>query len=242
MKNRLTRMLQVAGLVTSDPNSENTSSTPVNTALDSDPITFADFDGASKDHQVIKDPVVLNGDDSLKIDEGADVKLIYEEAAIVDGPYPIERLAKVLAGLSQMDVASRRVAIEAMDAADDTWSIEDVLADGRNKVNALASYQNQVKELRDAIRSEVENRVTESQDNKNQAVADIDQQISELQIKREEFLSASATEVAQLRGQDLAAEDAATREVARIEENIKQIKNILNLFSKNENNTPLSNS
>ncbi len=238
MKNRLTRMLQVAGLVTDEQTSETPRPTSVDGAANSDPITFTDYDDTSKGHQVINDSVVLNADDSLKIDEGADVKHIYEEAAVVDGPYPIERLAKVLAGLSQMDVASRRVAIEAMDAADDTWSIEDVLADGRNKVNALTSYQNQVKELREAIRSEVENRITESQENKNLAVADIDKQISELQIKREEFLSTSATEVAQLRGQDLAAEDAATREVARIEDNIKQIKNILTLFSKNENNTP----
>lgn len=211
---RVSRILQAAGLVTRTPEPEP-----------------AYVEAAIEAPVEVAPAIELTGDDSLKLTEGAKASDIYAQAGVVDGPYPVERMIKMLGGLSQMDVASRRVAVEAMDSADDTWTIGDVLADAQAKIDALAGYKSQVDQLRQAIGAEIEQRVSTSQEEKTTALAEIDRQIAELQTRREQTLSDSSTLVAQLRGQGLAAEDAGGREKARLDEAIKQINIVVSLFS-----------
>ena len=65
---------------------------------------------------------------------------IYTAHGVGPSLYPAERLLRLVDGLSAMDVATRLMAIQAMDAADESWTIDDPLADAAAKVNALQAH------------------------------------------------------------------------------------------------------
>src|ERR1700730_4751396 len=71
------------------------------------------------------------------VEENLQREKIYAEGNLPASPYPAERLLKVLNGLRAMDIGTRKAAILAIDAADDSWKIEDVLLDADRKIKAL---------------------------------------------------------------------------------------------------------
>ncbi|HSY41091.1 MAG TPA: hypothetical protein VLA79_16240, partial [Polyangia bacterium] len=61
--------------------------------------------------------------------EGVPIDTLYQQANIEQTSFPIERLQKLIDGLRQLDPTTQKAAVLAMDAADDTWTIEGVLKD-----------------------------------------------------------------------------------------------------------------
>ena len=57
-----------------------------------------------------------------------DAEAVYTHAGVSPSVYPAERLLRLVDGLSAMDPATRLMAIQAMDAADESWSLADPLA------------------------------------------------------------------------------------------------------------------
>ena len=170
-------------------------------------------------------------DSDLVLSEGVELNVIYAEASVPTVAFPIERLAKIVDGLNQLDTATKKVVIASMDAADDTWTVDDVLGDARAKIAALRSYMDSLSELDQELNAEVSRRIEAAQAARQTAVDDLEAEIAALQAEREQVITSTATQVAQLRAQGTSASEAADRERLRITTAIKQHDTLASLFT-----------
>jgi hypothetical protein len=69
--------------------------------------------------------------------EGRAFSEIYAAAGVAKSPLNADKLLKILNGLRMMDIATRKAAVMAMDAAEEAWTIEDALLDVQRKTRAL---------------------------------------------------------------------------------------------------------
>jgi hypothetical protein len=132
---------------------------------------------------------------------GAPLKLeeIYANGGVVPSLYPAERLLRLLDGLSAMDEATRLMAIKAMDAADESWSIEDPLADAAAKVQALSAHAAQLQRNLQALQAQTQTRLDAIAARQDKVVGDIRKQIAELEalVARELGRAAADTDTQQ---------------------------------------------
>lgn len=162
--------------------------------------------------------------------EGVSIELIYQSASVPSSNYTVERLGKLIDGLKQLDSVTQRAAILAMDSADDSWSIEDILQDARKKVDALGAYSSQTASKVLRIRENIEKDIQRIASEKDQSIASIQAQISELQQLLESTISRHAAEAAKLNAQGLSAQQAADREQQRMSESIEKINTLIHPF------------
>jgi hypothetical protein len=172
----------------------------------------------------------ISGDKDLILTEGVEFSAIYAEAGVPSVAFTIEKLAKLIEGLNQLDTATKKAAVAAMDAADDSWDIASVVADGKTKCAALAAYQGSIASDESAISAEITRRLDANQSDKATRLADIDQQIAALQTRREETISEAAHAAASLRAQGTAAAEAGERERNRIGNAIRGFDGLIALF------------
>lgn len=69
--------------------------------------------------------------------EGRAFSEIYAAAGVAKSPLNADKLLKILNGLRMMDIATRKAAVMAMDAAEEAWTVEDALLDVQRKTRAL---------------------------------------------------------------------------------------------------------
>lgn len=168
------------------------------------------------------------------IEEGRPFEAIYEEHRIGASPYPAEKLLKVLDGLRAMDAATRKIAVLALDQADESWTVEDAVLDAQRKIKALEATKKQlqltVRGAEDRARAQVDACEQQLKD----TVARIRQQIADL-----EGLLARETEKA---GQEKAGaeaglhatRDASVRETARMDAQIAVLRELPATFGGTE--------
>ena len=170
-------------------------------------------------------------DADLVLAEGIELTAIYEAAAVPATAYPIEKLAKVLEGLNQLDSATKKTAIAAMDAADDTWNIDAVVADGKAKRDALTAYQGQVTAAEASLSAEISRRLDANQTDKATRLADIDAQIAALNTQREQAIAETAQVAADLRAKGVSVAEAAERARTRSANAIRGVDSLVALFA-----------
>lgn len=223
-KKNLLRFLRDA-LVETDASSDTPTISDTNTLINN--LTAA----GSIPAVPVSTPVsVFTPEDDLILPEGVPFENIYALANVLPVSYSIERLDKLVEGLNQLDRATQRTAVTAMDAADDSWKIEDVISDGRTKVAALLGYQGDITELEQAIKAEVDVRLNANSVAKAATLKDFDARIAELTVQREQAIAASSTEAANLRATAAAASEAADRERARIHGPVTRFGTLITLF------------
>jgi hypothetical protein len=171
-----------------------------------------------------------SGDQDLILPEGVELTAIYTEAGVPAAPFPIEKLAKLIDGMNQLDAATKKTVVAAMDSADDLWDIASVVADGQAKRAALTAYQSEVAAAERAINAEISRRLDANQADKAARLADIDRQIAALQSKREEAITETSNVAATLRAQGAAATEAGERERERIDTAIRGFDGLIALF------------
>jgi vacuolar-type H+-ATPase subunit I/STV1 len=222
---KLAKILEKAGLIEREyePTPES--------VLEPEPIE-------QKYSNVTIDPPAQNSHESdYVLAEGVSIELIYQEASVPASNYTVERLGKLIDGLKQLDSVTQRAAILAMDSADDTWSIEDILQDAGKKVEALRAYSSlatsKVARIRESIEKDVQRLAAE----KDQSIASIRAQISELQQLLESTVSQHAAEAAKLNAQALSAQQAVDREQQRISAQIEKINTLIFPFTSSSSST-----
>lgn len=172
----------------------------------------------------------VSADQDLILSEGVELQTIYAQAGVAPASFTIEKLAKLIDGLNQLDAATKKTAVAAMDAADDSWDIASVIADGKAKRTALTAYQDDVSSTERAINAEITRRLDANQADKAARLADIDQQVAALQSKREEAIAEAAHAAAALRAQGASATEAGERERTRINNTIRGFDSLIALF------------
>lgn len=156
---------------------------------------------------------------------------IYAEAGLPASPYPAERLLRLIDGLRAMDPATRLTAVRAMDAADDSWTIEDPLLDAQRKIAALESYTQGLQAQVAADGEQAAAEIAALKATEDKAVAEIRKQIEGLERLLEREMHKTAENIAALEAGIAAEREAAGREARRIEAEIARLREIPNQFS-----------
>lgn len=161
-----------------------------------------------------------------EIAEGKAFETIFSEANLPTSPFPAERLLRLLDGLQAMDDATRKAAVKAMDAADDTWTIDDPVLDAQRKVGVLEAYSQAVAQQVTQNEQDVAAEVAQLKATEEKAIAEIRQQISGLEKLLEREIQKTAEHI-NTRQSGLAAERAAAeREHQRVQAEISRLRSI----------------
>lgn len=155
---------------------------------------------------------------------------IYTNEGVSPSVYPAERLLRLLDGLSAMDEAIRRTAINAMDAADESWTIADPVADAHAKVKALAVHSQRLELSLQQLEQETQARVDEVRARTEQSVGGIRKQIADLEALAARELDRAEKETAEYEGTLNSAKLQTSRELDEIKKTSTQLQNLANQF------------
>lgn len=106
---------------------------------------------------------------------------VYAQAGVPPCVYPAERLLRLLDGLKAMDEATRRSTIHAIDAADDSWSIDDPMRDAAAKVAALEQHSAGIRAAVAQAEQQTQSELLALQQRQETTVAEIRRQIADLE-------------------------------------------------------------
>lgn len=200
----IVNFLEKAGLVKMDepvepatPESENAAAVDFSVGPTSADAVPAMGEGAGND-------IPLNFDD------------IYANAGVSPSAYPAERLLRLVEGLSAMDQATRLMAIKAMDAADESWTIDDPLADAAAKVQALTRHAERLQLSLQKIEQETQGRLNAVAARQEKVVGDIRKQMAELDALVAREVARAAQETAEHEASLKATRDQTARELAQL--------------------------
>ncbi len=164
------------------------------------------------------------------IEEGLSFADIYARQGLTEAQFPVERLLKLVDGLRALDPATRRAAITAMDVADETWSMEQVLADADAKVAALRGHQRQMQGTADAVVQSNRERIAALESSRDGRVAELRQQIAALEAQIQDAIGTTAADVAKLQSESESNKAALLRETQRIDAHILNLDELVAQF------------
>lgn len=111
---------------------------------------------------------------------------VFQQSGIVDGPNSAERIIKLISGLAMFPTEQQVVMVRAMDAADNSWSEEEVLEDARKRQAVLRRHLQEIQAEREQRLASLDQRIEETRAKGQETIGDIDRQIADLQKQREE--------------------------------------------------------
>jgi len=155
---------------------------------------------------------------------------IYANEGVPLSVYPAERLLRLLDGLSAMDEPIRRTAIAAMDAADESWSIADPVADANAKIKALSVHAQRLQLSLQQLEEETRARVDAVRTRSEEAVGAIRKQIADLEALAARELDRAAGEIAECDGTLNAARAQTSSELEEIRRTSERLQNLANQF------------
>ena len=165
------------------------------------------------------------------IQEQRPFEAIYAEAQVAPGPFPAEKLLKILDGLAALDPASRKAAVLALDAADDSWQLDDALLDAERKLKALEGAKRQVEGQARAELERAKAEIEAREQRQQEAVARIRQQIAELEALLEREVARATEEKAALQEAARGAKEACAREIARCDGEATRLRRVAEIFA-----------
>lgn len=171
-------------------------------------------------------PTAVAADEISGIPENTSFDSIYAGFGVASASFPAERLLKVLEGLRAMDASNRRAAIAAMDAADDSWNVADVLADAARKVTALQAHMEKVNAALAGMQEQERSRKTVLVSDYDALRASISEQIAQLQEATQIAATEHAQAIAALEAKTTAAVSAAQREQQRLLAEVERLNGI----------------
>lgn len=164
------------------------------------------------------------------IDETTSVDSIYEKAGVPQVTFGAEKLLRMLDGMKQMDPVTRKSAIKAMDEADDSWSIEEVLQDAQNKADALEAACDALNNTMANIQEQSQAAIKEKQEYITSAREVIEQEIQSLKNRLETELSTNRAEQEGIMEQSQARMKACMDEQEKYRNQISAFKDLFSTF------------
>ena len=163
---------------------------------------------------------------------------IYAEQGVGPALYPAERLLRLVDGLSAMDEATRQMAIKAMDAADESWTIQDPLADAAAKVHALTAHSQRLQAHLQQREQETRAQLDALALRKDKVVGDIQKQIGELEALATRELNRYAQETAAQEADLNAAREQVGRDLTEVALVRQRLQGLANQFGPAEAAAP----
>ena len=161
---------------------------------------------------------------------GLSLAQIYGNAGVAAASYPAERLLRLLDGLKAMEEGTRRQAIAAMDAADDTWTIADPLHDASLKIAAIEAHAATLRAGVTQAEQDTQMALGAVQQRQDTSVAEIKRQISELEGLLARELARGAQESAALGAALQSKHEAALRELASLMRTVGEFRALVSQF------------
>ena len=155
---------------------------------------------------------------------------IYAKAGVPPANYPAERLLRLLDGLSAMDEPVRLMAIQAMDAADESWTIEDPLNDAQAKLQALDMHAELLALNLQALERDTQKNTQTVKARQEKVSTEIRQQIAELEALMAREVAKATQEVARQEALLSSARDKTTSELAHLSQLTTQFQNLTARF------------
>lgn len=144
---------------------------------------------------------------------GLTLEQIYATAQVPACSYPAERLLRLIAGLNAMDPAMRRQTIQAIDAADESWTIDDPLHDAAAKVAAIEGHASSLRAGLGQAEQQTQAHLAELRQKLDASVAEIRRQITDLEGLLAREITRGAQEAAALEGALQSRKDSTSREL-----------------------------
>lgn len=192
-----------------------------------------EVDGAEPDTEVEPEPEPERAPPPAPVGDlkvGRPFTEIYEEHAVPASPFPAEKLLRVLDGLAAMDASTRKVAVMAMDAADDAWTIGDPVVDAQRKIRVLTNVRGALDEQVKAAEAGARADVEAQESYKEEATRTIRQQIRDLEALLSEELQKAATEIAAVQSRLDGVRVAASSESARLRVEMDRLSGVVDTF------------
>lgn len=164
------------------------------------------------------------------VEEGLDFAQIFARQGVADAGFPVERLIKLVDGLKALDPTTRRAAITAMDVADETWSMDQVLADADAKIAALRGHQRHLQGNADALVQANQARIAELESSRDTRLADLRQQIAVLEAQIQDAVGATAADIARLQSESESNKAALARETQRLDAQVLSLEELAAQF------------
>lgn len=161
---------------------------------------------------------------------GMSLEQIYESAKVPPCPYPAERLLRLIDGLKAMDAPTRRQTIHALDAADDTWSLDDPKRDAAAKVAAIERHAASIRAAVARDQQETQAGLQEVAQRQETTLAEIRRQIAELEGLLAREIARGAQETAELEAAHQSRRDAANRELAQLVQTAQALTGLIAQF------------
>ena len=167
---------------------------------------------------------------AIGVEEGLSFVDIYARQNVAEASFPVERLLKLVEGLRALDPTTRRAAIMAMDVADETWSMEQVLADADAKMAALRGHQRQMQGAADGVVQAIRERVAALESSRDPRLPEPRHQFSAPEEQTRDAIASRSADVAKLQSESESNKAALLRETQRIDAHILNLQELAAQF------------
>jgi hypothetical protein len=164
---------------------------------------------------------------------GMSLEQVYAAAGVPPCPYPAERLQRLLDGLKAMEPALRLTTIQAIDAADDSWSIEDPVRDAAAKAEAIETHAATIRAGVTASEQEATALLSEIGQRRDSSVEKIKGQIAELEGLLAREMERADRDCAAVQAGMQAKRDAALRELGNLTRVAGEMRALVSQFNVN---------
>lgn len=167
------------------------------------------------------------------VSEGQTLEQVYAAAQVPACNYPAERLLRLLGGLSAMDDAMRRQTIHAIDAADESWTIEDPLSDAAAKVAAIEQHASGLRSGLGQAEQTAQAELAELRRRQDSAVAEIKRQITDLEGLMAREVTRGAQECAAVEASLQAKRETVSQELGTLSRAASEFRVLIGQFKTN---------
>ncbi len=160
-----------------------------------------------------------------------DTASVYAQASIQDTANSADRILKMITGLAAFPAEQQRAMVQALDAADPSWSEGQVLTDARARQTALRSHLRAIEQEKSSRGAGLASRMKDVEKSGLTNLNEIDKQIAELTQLREQQVASTASQVTKLeeQAQKLATASEAARHTMTDE--INRLSGLMTFFT-----------
>ena len=165
--------------------------------------------------------------------DGQSLEQVYAAGQVPACSYPAERLLRLVAGLNAMDEAMRRQTIQAIDAADESWTIDDPLGDAAAKVTAIEQHASGLRAGLGQAETQAQAELAELRRKQEATVAEVKRQIADLEGLLTREVTRGAQESAALESALQLKKEAVSQELATLSRAAADFRGLIAQFRTN---------
>lgn len=215
MTSRLTRLLAATGIVQLEREAEEP----------------APAEAAGTTEPAAAEPAPLLAPEACVVAERKPFEELYRAASVPPSPFAAEKLLKLLDGLATLPLEVRKQMVKAMDEADDSWTIDDVVLDAQRKIKVLTTGKQTITQQLAAATKNAEDEIAAINRRQAESTAQIRRQIAELTALLDRESTKATQAIAEVNAQSRANQEAGVRETARMDSEISRLNQIPTHFA-----------